>query len=234
MLNNFLKKLILKVKILHNIFIKHKYFFKRKTYSMEGEDLIIFKNIDVAKNKFFVDVGCYHPLHINNTFLLYKNGWRGINIDVSENSIELFKFIRPKDINIVSAISEKNGEVTLYSQKKISQLTTIKKEVSIKRMQGKINEKIVKSNTLNSILSNTKYKNQTIDFLNIDIEGADFEALKSLDFDIYRPKLICIEIDTKDILGSSIYKYLINLNYEKIWSSNSKLTHIFKDVTHQL
>lgn len=231
MLNNFFRKLILKIKILHNIFIKHKYFFKRKTYSMESEDLIILKNISGIKNKFFVDVGCYHPLHINNTFLLYKNGWTGINIDVSDYSIELFKFIRPKDINIVSAISEKNKEVTLYFQKKISQLTTIKKEVSIKRMQGKINKKVIKSKTLNYVLSNTKYKNQKIDFLNIDIEGADFEALKSLDFDIYRPNLICIEIDTKDLLNSSIYKYLINLNYEKIWSSNSKLSHIFKSLT---
>ena len=231
MLSDFIKKLILKVKILHNIFIKHKYFFYKKTYSMEGEDLIILKNIREAKNKFFVDVGCYHPLHINNTFLLYKNGWRGINIDVSDYSTELFKFIRPKDINVVSAISEKNSEVTLYFQKKISQLTTIKKEVSIKRMQGEINKKVIKSTTLNLVLGKTRYKNQKIDFLNIDIEGADFEALKSLDFDIYRPKLICIEIDAKEILNSSIYKYLINLNYEKIWSSNSKLSHIFKSLT---
>lgn len=231
MLSDFIKKLILKVKILHNIFIKHKYFFYKKTYSMEGEDLIILKNIREAKNKFFVDVGCYHPLHINNTFLLYKNGWRGINIDVSEYSIELFKFIRPEDTNIVSAISEKDGEVTLYSQKKISQLTTIKKEVSIKRMQGEINEKVIKSKTLNSVLNNTKYKNQKIDFLNIDIEGADFEALKCLDFDIYRPKLICIEIENKNLMDSKIYIYLINLNYEKIWSSDSKLTHIFKSLT---
>ena len=98
-------------------------------------------------------------------------------------------------------------------------------------MQGKIIEKVIKSNTLNLVLGNTRYKNQKIDFLNIDIEGADFEALKSLDFDIYRPKLICIEIDAKEILNSSIYKYLINLNYEKIWSSNSKLSHIFKSLT---
>ena len=79
---------------------------------MEGEDLVILKNVNEANNKFFVDVGCYHPVHLSNTFLLYKNGWRGINIDVSNYSIELFKFLRPKDINIVTAISKKNGEVT--------------------------------------------------------------------------------------------------------------------------
>ena len=68
-------------------------------------------------------------------------------------------------------------------------------------MQGNIKEKKIKSLKLNSILNNSKFKNRKIDFLNIDVEGADFEALKSLDFNIYEPKIICIEIMEKNILA---------------------------------
>ena len=94
-------------------------------------------------------------------------------------------------------------------------------------MQGKINEKEIKSSRLDTILSNSKFKNKRIDFLNIDVEGGDFEALKSINLDTYKPKLICIEIDEAEISSSNIFKYLVDKNYEKIWSSKSDISHIF-------
>ena len=96
-------------------------------------------------------------------------------------------------------------------------------------MQGLIKEKKIDGYKLETILTNSKYKNKRIDFLNIDIEDGDFDALCSINFDVYRPKVICIEIDEFNILGSNIYKYLINLSYKKIWSSKSGLSHIFTD-----
>ena len=227
MLSNIFNKLTLKIKILHNIYIKHKYFLKKKSYSMEGEDLVLLKNINNKSNNFYVDVGCYHPLHLSNTYLLYKKGWRGINIDVSKYSIDLFNYMRPDDINIEAAISSNQNYIKVYYQKKLSQLTTTKKEISQKRMQGHIKEKNIKAETLNSIINHSKYKNQRIDFLNIDIEGADLEALQSLDFNKYRPNIICVEIDHEKISNSETYKYLDNLKYKKIWSSSSNISHIF-------
>ena len=196
---------------------------------MEGEDLIIKDYLKNINNGFYVDAGCYHPLHLNNTYLLYKKNWSGINIDVSQFSIDLFNFLRPDDLNINSAVSNTDSEVTIYFQKKISQLTTIYKEISKERMQGKIQEKNIKSQKLNTILNNSKFINRKIDFLNIDLEGADYEALKSLDFNTYRPKVICIEINDKDIIGSDIFNFLSNLKYKLVWSSKSNLSHIFVD-----
>jgi len=85
---------------------------------MEGEDLEIVKALKNINNGFFVDVGCYHPLHLNNTYLLFKKNWRGINVDLSELSIDLFNSIRSEDININSAVSNSEGQVTHYYQKK--------------------------------------------------------------------------------------------------------------------
>ncbi len=194
---------------------------------MEGEDLIIADLTKNINNGFYVDAGCYHPLHLNNTYLLYKRKWNGINIDISEFSIKLFNFMRPDDVNINSAISDSENEISFYYQKKLSQLSTIKKNISTERMQGKIKEKKIKSFTLNSVLKNSKFKDKQIDFLNIDIEGADFEALRSLDFKTYNPKIICIEIMEKNILNSKTFNFLKNLNYKKVWSSKSEFNHIF-------
>ena len=103
---------------------------------MEGEDLIIQNYLKNINNGFYVDAGCYHPLHLSNTYLLHKRNWSGINIDISQFSIDLFNFLRPNDLNIYSAVSNTDRDVTIYFQKKISQLNTIYKEISKERMQG--------------------------------------------------------------------------------------------------
>jgi len=234
--------LLKKIHIFHNIYIKHKFFKTKKSYSMEGEDLVIIDLTKNIKNGFYVDAGSYHPLHLSNTYLLHKKNWCGINIDLSEFSTSLFNYMRPNDLNINAAISDEEKDIVIYYQKKLSQLTTIKKQISQDRMQGNIKEKKVKSQTLNNILENSKFKNRKIDFLNIDLEGADFEALQSLNFKIYRPSIICIEINEKDIFNSKIFKFLNDRKYKMIWSSKSNLSHILIDsseisnlssITHQ-
>ena len=53
------------------MYYRPKIFFPKKTYSMYGEDLII-QNFFKKKTKgVYVDIGCYHPLDVSNTFLIY-------------------------------------------------------------------------------------------------------------------------------------------------------------------
>ena len=138
-----LKKVYKKIHIIQNIYLKNNFFFKKQSYSMEGEDLIISELSKNINKGFYVDAGCYHPLHFNNTQLLYEKKWQGINIDLSEFSIDLFNFMRPNDININAAISNDDREITFYYQKKLSQLSTIKKNLIYfnkkKIIQKKIN-----------------------------------------------------------------------------------------------
>ena len=202
-----IRKFYKKLHLIQNIYIKNNFFVRKKTYAMEGEDLEIVKILKNIDNGFYVDAGGFHPLDRNNTYLLYKKNWRGINIDLSEFSIDLFNFIRPEDININVAVANEDGEVNFYYMKKLSQLSTIKKDVAAKGMHGIIKEKKINSKKLTTIIGNTKFKNKKIDFLNIDLEGADFDALQSLDFEIYRPKLICVEIHDKDIENSKIMSF---------------------------
>ena len=107
-----------KIHILQNIYLKNNFFFKKKTYSMYCEDLIVKKYFEEKFNGFYVDLGCYHPVQHNNTMLLYQRGWRGINVDINEFSIKLFNFCRPDDLNLNLAVSDKNGEIDYYYQKK--------------------------------------------------------------------------------------------------------------------
>ena len=197
MKRNFFFITLEKIHILQNLYLKNKCFLNKKTYSMDEEDLEVKKFFKDEKKGFFVDVGSYHPIHRNNTMLLYKKGWRGINIDISDFSIKLFEYLRPEDLNINLAVSKKNGYVDMFFQKKLSQLSTIKKINANNVFQGKVKTEKIVSKKLTEIIDNSKYKGKKIDFLDIDVEGADLDVLESLDFDRYSPELICVEVIKK-------------------------------------
>ena len=221
-----LKKIFRTLHIIHNIYIKHKFFIKRKSYAMDNEDTTVLNYFKDKKNGFYVDVGCYHPTHRNNTYLLHKEGWSGVNIDTSEFSIDLFNHMRPKDLNYNCAISNKNEIVKLFYQKELSQLSTTERDQAKTVFQGNIKEKEVQAFTLDEILNRDKFKDLKIDFLDIDVEGADLKVLEGLSFDKFKPELVCVEIQAKEIKRSDIYKFLINKNYELLWSG--VFSHIFK------
>ena len=221
-----LKKLFRKLHILHSIYIKHKFFFKKNSYAMDNEDTAILDYFKDKKNGFYVDIGCYHPIHRNNTYLLHMQNWSGINVDTSQFSIDLFDYMRPKDLNYHCAISDKNENIKLFYQKELSQLSTTEKSQAEKVFQGNIKQKEINAFTLDEILSRGKYKNSKIDFLDIDVEGADLKVLRGLSFEKFKPELVCVEIHAKEIKKSNIYNFLIDKNYELLWSG--VFSHIFK------
>ena len=69
-------------------------------------------------------------------------------------------------------------------------------------------------------------KGKKIDFLDIDVEGADIDVLESLDFHKYSPELICVEVIEKNNEDSQIFKFLKKRGYQKIWSG--VFSHVFK------
>ena len=221
-----LKKIFKKLHILHSIYIKHKFFIKKKSYAMNNEDIVILNYFKDRKNGFYVDVGCYHPIHRNNTHLLHMQNWSGVNIDTSQFSIDLFNFMRPRDLNYNCAISDKNKNIKLFYQKELSQLSTIEKGQAESVFQGEIKEKEIEAFTLDEILSRDKYKDSKIDLLDIDVEGADLKVLRGLSFDKFKPELVCVEIHAKEIEKSDIYNFLIDKNYKLLWSG--VFSHIFK------
>ena len=193
---------------------------------MNNEDTVILDYFKDRKNGFYVDVGCYHPIHRNNTHLLNKKDWSGVNIDTSEFSIDLFNYMRPKDLNYNCAISNKNEIIKLFYQKELSQLNTTEIDQAKTVFQGNIKEKKKQAFTLDEVLNKGKFKNNKIDFLDIDVEGANLKVLEGLSFNKFKPELICIEIHEKEIELSKIYKFLVDKKYELIWSG--VFSYIFK------
>ena len=215
MFKEYFKKIYKKLYIYQNLYYQNKIFLNRNYYSHHKEDIFVLKYFKNKKEGLYVDVGCHHPTRLNNTYLLYKHGWRGVNIDMSEISIDLFNKVRSQDLNIHSAVSCKNGIIKYYTNKELF----LRASLIPKKGKEKFKySKKVKSKKLDQILDKTKYKKSSIDFLSVDAEGADFEVLKSLNFKKYKPKLICVEIwknsiQNSDIKKHKIYKFLSKKKY---------------------
>ena len=181
---------------------------KRYHYADNGEDVIIQGLFNHRKDGFYIDVGCYHPIRASLTHLLYKKGWKGVNIDISEDTINLFKIARPNDKNINIGIADKVGEDFYYQSGHINQANSFKYYEDVKKVKIQIT-------TLDNIIKNLEIKK--IDFLNIDVEYTDFKVLQGINLNSVRPTLIAIEdndaFDIADLVNSDIYKYLINKEY---------------------
>jgi hypothetical protein len=152
--------------------------------------------------------------------MLFKRGWFGINIDMEESKIDTFNIARPKDYNFLGAISDKVEKVKIYRNQKFGVSSTI--DPSILKKDDIIDENLITTTTLDNVINNSPYKNKEIDLLNIDTEGNDFKVLKSLNFNIYNPKVIIIETHLKkieEIIKSEIYIYLTTKEYDlKSWN----------------
>ena len=207
----------------YNIYIRNlKFFFNNSQF---GEDKKIIKLFKEEKKGTYLDLGCFHPIRQNNTYLFYKLGWKGINVDLNPLTIELFNIARPNDINICVAISGKKGSKNLFFDHELSSLNTICKNhtLFLREAFNKTNlkKKKIKTDTLNNILK--KNKINKVDFMNIDIEGNELEVLKTINFNKLDIKVICIEI-----VNYEFYSNKIKINKKKIFNILKKNNYRLK------
>lgn len=225
-IKNLLKKLITKrnierLKFFQSFFYDNNY---TKSYSQEGEDILLKRIFKNKINGFYVDVGAHHPRRYSNTYLFYKMGWRGINIDATPKSMDLFKKIRPRDINLELGISEYNSEIDFYSFND-SAINTFSAEIALSRSAESkfyIKDKIkVPVTTLKYILDKHHFQKE-IDFLTIDVEGFDLHVLKSNDWSRYKPRYVLVELlnfSLSELCNNEVCDFLESKNYQLVYKT---------------
>jgi FkbM family methyltransferase len=189
-------------------------------YSQTGEDAIIRSLLDETRQGIYVDVGCHDPVRSSNTLSLYLHGWRGVNIDANPRLIERFKATRLRDIAVCAAISDQEHDVVFHEFE--DALVSTLSEEALPEWQSKWKkrgERVVTTRTLDSVLREHLEPGTEIGLLSVDVEGHDLNVLRSVDLNVFRPKLIVVEMHHLDLMRvpeSPINRYLEQQGFRQI------------------
>jgi FkbM family methyltransferase len=190
-------------------------------FSQGGEDAILMGVFDYVlklNNGFFVDVGAYHPHKGSNTFLLYRRGWNGINIEPNPVLFKEFETHRTRDINLQIGISKAAGLMDYYVIEGTPSMNSFSLE-NIERlgMKSQVTQTLRLPVLPLKEVFDKHLEGKNIDFLNIDTEGYEMEVLESNDWEKYKPSVIAIEqnniFSLQDVLTSRVNEYLSGQGY---------------------
>jgi len=208
-------------------FLKKIYYekYSKKSYSISNVDLIIDRLFSGVAKGFYIDVGCNHPIKYNNTYLLHKRGWKGINIDLDQTSINEFNIMRRNDHNVQELVGSIDGEEKeIYYYHERSAINTTSKELADKRLTKPRELIKKKTRSLNKIIKNSPYNNEKINFMSIDIENQEYEVLKNFNFKKYEIDIIVTECTDMNQLKLETYtqslEYILNTNLFKLLDKN--------------
>lgn len=193
------------------------------SYSQSGEDLIIKNLFKLLKidHPSYLDIGAYHPKNLNNTYIFYKSGSTGINVEPNKEMWEKFESQRTKDKNLNIGIGEKEGSLDYYVLNAPTLNTFSAEEAheyEVKHGYKIIEKRKVEVKTVEQVIN--EHNNGLFpDFLSIDTEGLDLEILKSINWKKKGPKVICVETasfsnDRSSSKNKDVERYLNTVGYD--------------------
>jgi FkbM family methyltransferase len=178
----------------------------RRLYSQNFEDLYLYRLFCKTEHGFYIDAGAWSPDVDSVTKIFYENGWRGINLEPLQECFESLQSKRPDDINLCFAVVDEPsvGYVELAvlgdcpSENGLHHLLdpASTENLDISSRHNTSSARWVVATTLREVIERYARPRQ-INFLKLDIEGAEYKAIKGLSLatldDELKPEVILLE-----------------------------------------
>jgi FkbM family methyltransferase len=164
------------------------------TCSQYAEDMIFERLMRPGSLGTYVDVGSHHPYKGSNTFRLYAHGWRGMTVDPNPRFASLAQRVRPGDIHLMEGVSSQRGELSYYQfENDVMNTLSEDRAASLVAAGNRVCATItVRCRPLAEMVEE-KLGERQIDLLNVDCEGLDLDAIRSIDLEVHRPTVLMVE-----------------------------------------
>jgi|UPI00041A3231 FkbM family methyltransferase len=182
----------------------------RSNSSLYQDLFALWVNKDIIDG-YFVEFGAGNGKDYSNSWSLEKIGWNGLLIEPSSNF---------KECKINRSVKSINYAVTSVSGQKIKFYETNDKNFSSIHLKSKSTEKIVSTIKLSDALQLTNAP-KIINFLSVDVEGGEFDALLGMDFNSYYVKCLVVEHNFDKDNRSKIYDLLIKNQFRLIFKNKT-------------
>jgi FkbM family methyltransferase len=165
----------------------------RIAYGQVFEDVFLERLFAGQAEGFYIDIGAWHPVKYSVSYPFYQRGWRGICVEPIERYARLSDRLRPRDLNLRCLVGSAAGDKTLLVAEGLDGLsTTVPDYAPLAEKLGAVMRPVVFSTrTLDDICS--AHVEGPIDFMKIDVEGAEREVLEGCDWRRWRPRVIIVE-----------------------------------------
>jgi FkbM family methyltransferase len=176
--------------------------FSFSSHAELGEDMMIrgilhHMGLPWAHKGFFIDIGAHHPVTTSNTWHFYRRGWHGINVDATPGSMNVFRWLRPRDTNLeCCVVPESSGDVTFFcfDNPLLNTLDETTANETLRTKAAKLVSRVrVPTLTLTELCRRYGPKGGNFDLLSIDIEGVDEAVLRTHDWLSFRPRILVFE-----------------------------------------
>lgn len=186
-------------------------------YSQFGEDEILAEIFNGKSNGLCIEVGANDGVNDSTTMYFEKIGWKCILLEPNPDLCKLIRVAR-NSILVELAASDKSCEVSLFvaeGAERAHGVSTINSNEEalnkIKSYGFTYKEVKVQSKPLDEILNGLKLDRE-IDFISLDVEGHELEALKGFSIEQWKPTIILIE-DNSNYESPLVSDYLRRFGY---------------------
>ncbi len=166
---------------------------KPLSYTQNLEDYHLWLALGSDGPGVYVDVGGGHPVADNVSMWFYERGWSGLVVEPQSELARLYARVRPRDTVFEGLVGRTTGTHDLHVFPRLHGLSTT---VGAHAERSQIHGDTFRTVTLPMLtLADLcrRHDLQRIDFLKIDVEGAETDVLAGNDWTRYRPKVVVCE-----------------------------------------
>eukprot|EP00978_Attheya_sp_CCMP212_P042230 scaffold253883_cov59-Attheya_sp.AAC.2 len=213
--------------------------------SQSAEDKLLLQWFKTFCNGSYIEMGGLDGVVYSNSHVFHHGlGWKGVLIEASPIMFKQLEINRPNELAIVNE-GVCHEEKNLHWIEKNGAVSGILEFASASFRESWWSDEDVKNareivcKPLKKILDETVGKNFFFDFLSLDIEGGEFMALQSLDFDTVSFGIVLVEagesyndmpnMATRTLLEANGYTFLHNMARSN-WFVNKDFASIYKDL----
>lgn len=166
---------------------------KPLSYTQNLEDWHLWLALGGDAPGFYIDVGGGHPIADNVSMWFYERGWQGIVVEPQTALARLYPRVRPRDTVFEGLVGRTSGTAELHVFPRLHGLSTT---VGAHAERSQVHGDTFHTVSLPMLTLADLCERQgvdRIDFLKIDVEGAEADVLAGNDWTRFRPKIVVAE-----------------------------------------
>lgn len=165
------------------------------SYAQNAEDVVLARAFEPDHVGFYIDVGASDPVVDSVTKHFYDQGWRGINVEPAALALAELRRARPNDVNLGVGVGAEPGELSFYElPREMTGCSSFSPQLAeeYRREGWEPTPRTVEMMTLAALCAEHSAGKQ-IDFLKIDVEGNEADAIAGADLTRFRPRILVVE-----------------------------------------